>query len=103
VTKKPLSLQLTIAFSLVFIAAHFIAAVILCHERLFLDASYYLQAFIKRLVKNKSAIFTFLHHFNVPPDNNASERAIRNVKIKTKISGQFRSFRGAQRFAISRS
>ena len=32
-----------------------------------------------------------------------SERAIRNFKIKLKVSGFFRSFEGAERFAIIRS
>ena len=61
------------------------------------------QAFNKRLIKNKDSILTFLHHPKVPPDNNGSEQAIRNVKVKAKISGQFRSERGATRFAILRS
>jgi transposase len=61
------------------------------------------QAFHKRLVKNKDSIFPFLCHPKVPPDNNGSERAIRNVKVKAKVSGQFRSERGATRFAILRS
>ncbi len=61
------------------------------------------QAFSKRLIKNKDNILTFLHHPKVPPDNNGSEQAIRNVKVKAKISGQFRSERGATRFAILRS
>lgn len=61
------------------------------------------QAFIKRMVKNKDSILTFLRHAKVPPDNNGSEQAIRNVKVKTKVSGQFRSERGATRFAILRS
>jgi len=63
------------------------------------------QAFIKRLIKHQSSIFTFLRRFNVPPDNNASERAIRNVKIKTKVSGQFRNEqgKGADRYAKIRS
>ncbi|VAW11137.1 hypothetical protein MNBD_BACTEROID03-521, partial [hydrothermal vent metagenome] len=39
----------------------------------------------------------------VPPDNNASERAIRNVKVKQKISGQFKTVRTAQNFAKIRS
>jgi len=39
----------------------------------------------------------------VPCDNNGSEQAIRNVKVKAKVSGQFRSQRGATRFAILRS
>jgi len=61
------------------------------------------QAFIVRLKKNKPSILTFLKHHYVPPDNNASERAIRNIKIKTKVSGQFRSEDGADSFAVIRS
>jgi transposase len=57
----------------------------------------------KRLIKNKNSILTFLYHPKVPPDNNGSEGAIRNVKVKAKVSGQFRSERGATRFAILRS
>ena len=62
-----------------------------------------LQAFVKRWKKNRSSIFTFLYHKEVPPDNNATERIIRNVKVKTKVSGFFKSFEGAQRFAVIRS
>jgi transposase len=63
------------------------------------------QAFIKRLIKHRQSIFTFLGHPNVPADNNASERAIRNVKVKTKVSGQFRNKdgKGADRYAKIRS
>lgn len=61
------------------------------------------QAFIKRLNKNRHAILTFLHHLKVPPDNNASERAIRNAKVKMKVSNQFKVLEGAQRFAVLRS
>ena len=61
------------------------------------------KAFVKRLIKNKESIFTFLYHHNVPYDNNGSERAIRNVKVKNKISGSFKSEHGATRFAILRS
>lgn len=62
-----------------------------------------LHSFYKRMVKYKNHVFPFLHHQNVPPDNNASERAIRNIKVKQKISGQFRSMTGAENFAIIRS
>jgi transposase len=63
------------------------------------------QALIKRLRKHRASILTFLYYENVPPDNNASERAIRNVKIKTKVSGQFRNKdgKGADRYAKIRS
>lgn len=33
----------------------------------------------------------FLKYPDVPPDNNGSERAIRNIKVQQKISGQFKS------------
>lgn len=61
------------------------------------------QALLKRLQKHRDSIFTFLHHPKVPPDNNASERAIRNLKVKNKISGSFRSEKGARQFAVLRS
>ncbi len=38
-----------------------------------------------------------------PPDNNASERAIRNSKVKQKISGQYKIEKVAQNFAKIRS
>jgi transposase len=62
-----------------------------------------LIAFIKRLIKNRNSILTFLYHLEVPPDNNGSERAIRNAKVKMKISNQFKSFDFANHYAIIRS
>jgi transposase len=62
-----------------------------------------LIAFQKRIIKYRSHVFTFLYHPDVPPDNNSSERAIRNVKVKQKISGQFKVFTSAINFAILRS
>jgi len=43
------------------------------------------------LIVNRQAIFTFLYHEDVPSHNNSSEQAIRNAKVKLKISGQFKS------------
>ena len=60
-------------------------------------------SFQKRIVKYRDHVFTFLYHPNVPPDNNGSERAIRNVKVKQKISGQFKILSAAENFAILRS
>jgi transposase len=62
-----------------------------------------LQAFIRRLRKHEASVFVFLEYYEAPYENNASERAIRNIKVKTKISGGFRSLIGAQRFAKIRS
>jgi len=62
-----------------------------------------LYTFYKRMCREKEHLFTFLFVQNVPPDNNASERAIRNVKVKQKISGQFKTDRSAQNFAQIRS
>ena len=62
-----------------------------------------LIAFQNRLIKYQNYIFPFLYRPEVPPDNNASERAIRNIKVKQKISGQFKSPAGAFGFAVLRS
>ena len=59
-----------------------------------------LVTFQKRIIKYHDHIFTFLYHPDVPPDNNGSERAIRNIKVKQKISGQFKIFDAAENFAI---
>ena len=58
---------------------------------------------IKSLTKARDKIFTFLLHPGIPPDNNGSERAIRNIKVKLKVSGQFKTFQGAQDYAALRS
>jgi len=62
-----------------------------------------LVSFQKRILKYKDYILTFLYHPKVPPDNNGSERAIRNVKVKQKISGQFKSSKGVENFMVLRS
>lgn len=45
----------------------------------------------KSFIENRKAIFTFVYHKKVPSHNNASEIAIRNFKVKMKVSGQFKS------------
>lgn len=57
----------------------------------------------KRLIKYRNHLLVFLYQHDVAPDNNGSERAIRNIKVKQKVSGQFRSFRGAENFVVLRS
>ena len=58
---------------------------------------------ITSFTKSRDKIFTFLLHPNIPADNNGSERAIRNVKVKIKVSGQFKSIQGAEDYAALRS
>ena len=62
-----------------------------------------LITFQNRLIKYQGYLLTFLYYPKVPPDNNASERAIRNIKVKQKVSGQFKSADGAFNFAVLRS
>lgn len=62
-----------------------------------------LLVFQKRIQKHRIHLFTFLYVHLVPPDNNKSELAIRNIKVKQKVSGMFKSIKGAQNYAIVRS
>lgn len=45
----------------------------------------------KSLLENRAALFNFVYHKKIPSHNNASEIAIRNFKVKMKVSGQFKS------------
>lgn len=49
----------------------------------------------------RNYLFHFLYDKDIPPDNNGSERGIRNIKVKMKISGQFKI--GHDTFAKLRS
>lgn len=62
-----------------------------------------LISFQKRMVRYKNHLFTFLYDPAVPSHNNDSEKAIRNVKVKQKVSGQFKNMFAAENFAILRS
>jgi transposase len=62
-----------------------------------------LVTFQKRMVKYSDHVFYFLDNPEVPPDNNGSERALRNYKVKQKVSGVFRSIDGAKTFTTLRS
>ena len=53
------------------------------------------------IVKYRNYILPCLYNLDIPPDNNGSERAIRNVKVKQKVSGQFKT--GQHAFCTIRS
>jgi transposase/uncharacterized coiled-coil protein SlyX len=63
-------------------------------------ASYNLAFAMKQ---HRDLFLKFTTNFDVPFDNNQAERDLRMVKIQAKISGEFRSLHGAQRFADIRS
>lgn len=56
-----------------------------------------------RLRDYREAVLAFLHHPEVPFDNNLAERDLRMMKVKQKISGCFRTWSGAEVFAAVRS
>ena len=57
------------------------------------------ESFKKGILKVENYLFTFLTNPHVPYDNNASERGVRKIKIKQKVSGCFRTDGGADDFA----
>ena len=55
-------------------------------------------ALISRFKKRKASVCLFIENFAVPFDNNQAERDLRMVKVKTKVSGCFRTDQGARDF-----
>lgn len=53
---------------------------------------------IDRLFKHKGEVCLFINNFCAPFDNNQAERDVRNVKVKTKVSGFFKTFKGANNY-----
>lgn len=61
------------------------------------------EVFRDRLYRLIPYITTCLRNRLVPPTNNMSERALRSTKVKMRVSSLFRTFDGAQDYAILRS
>ena len=53
---------------------------------------------LNRCIKYKKSMLFYIYDFSIPYDNNFMERALRMIKGKTKVSGGFRSEKGAIRF-----
>jgi rRNA maturation protein Nop10 len=58
---------------------------------------------LKRLEERREEVCRFSEDFEVPFDNNQAERDIRNVKVKGKVSGSFRTEEGAEDYAKTAS
>ena len=56
-----------------------------------------------RLQQHKAAVLLFLRNPAVPFTNNEAERDARMMKVRQKISGGFRTLKGAEDFAILRT
>jgi transposase len=60
------------------------------------------QNLLERLWLGQEQVLAFLDDFAIPFDNNQAERDLRMLKVQQKVSGSFRSDRGAAAFACLR-
>ncbi len=58
---------------------------------------------VYRIIKFRENYFAWVNDFRLPHTNNLSERALRGVKGKLKVAGQFSSVNTAENYAVIRS
>ena len=61
------------------------------------------NALARRLLDRQDDYLRFTQDWRIPPDNNGSERDIRMIKLRQKVSGCLRTLTGAQQFCAIRS
>ena len=61
------------------------------------------NALAHRLIDRQHDYLRFTNDWRIPPDNNGSERDIRMIKLRQKVSGCLRTLTGAQQFCAIRS
>jgi transposase len=61
------------------------------------------NALAHRLLDRQNDYLRFTTDWRIPPDNNGSERDIRMIKLRQKVSGCLRTLAGAQQFCAIRS
>ena len=68
-----------------------------------IDAKKYPKSltFQKSMIKYRGYLLPCIYDLGIAPDNNASERAIRIIKVKQKVAGQFKT--GQHAFCVIRS
>jgi hypothetical protein len=61
------------------------------------------NALARRLLDRQDDYLRFTTDWRIPPDNNGSERDIRMIKLRQKVSGCLRTLTGAKHFCAIRS
>ena len=61
------------------------------------------NALARRLLDRQDDYLRFTQDLRIPPDNNGSERDIRMIKLRQKVSGCLRTLTGAKQFCAIRS
>lgn len=61
------------------------------------------NALARRLRDRREDYLRFTTNWSIPPDNNGSERDIRMIKLRQKVSGSMRTLTGAKQFCTIRS